>query len=66
MNRRELLREAAGTGLAGIMSAADAPLTVRAFRTGNAGAYYAPGSSSGEVLLNYEFARTARLSSAAT
>jgi len=120
MNRRELLQGAGTAGLAGVMSAADAPLTVRAFEPGggpaavnwlksllciqpdgrpfetlpkpkgdgsatiaapastfemmmlfpvrdfgqvylcadNAGARYARGSLSGEVLLNYEFARS--------
>ena len=120
MNRRELLQGAGATGLSSVMSAADAPLTVRAFEPGgrpaavsclesllciqpngrpfeilpkpkddgsatieapdgnfemtmllpvrgfgqvyltadNAGARYAPGGLSGEVLLNYEFARS--------
>ena len=120
MNRRELLQGAGVAGLAAATSAADAPLTVRAFEPGgqpgavaslksmlfvqpdgrpfeilpkpksdgsatvtlpgatfeitmlmpvrgfgqvylfadNAGARYEPGSLSGEVLLNYEFARS--------
>ena len=120
MNRRELLHGAGLAGFAAATSAADAPLTLRAFEPGgqpaavnwlksllcvqpsgrpfeilpkpkgdgsaslaapdgafemmmlfpvrdfgqvylyadNAGAHYAPGSLSGEVLLNYEFARS--------
>ena len=34
MNRRALLQGAGTAGIAGVMSAADAPLTVRAFEPG--------------------------------